>query len=338
MLFRSIVAALAIATASTAALVPMARAEDKPAIKLGYAKCAHCTPMVLTPDYAKDITLEAIGFNTGNDALTALVSKSIDVAQVTYLHYITALDKGFDVVAISGQVNGGSQMIVSNDLPVAPGDWDGLKALAAARKAEGRPLKVAASRGNAQDIHMRGALATHGIAVPKDVEFVNIPNPSDHAPALRRGEVDLICTVEPFATQIRQVGAGKVFALPYDQAAGKLTNLIVTRSDVVASKRAALQSTVGAVVKVDDFIAADHPAWVGVITKVTGLDKTIAEGAIANLDPDYRMYQKEALAIAAMMRDLRYISHDVSGAVVKNMDYSFLEAATGKSKADLGGQ
>ncbi len=91
-------------------------------------------------------------------------------------------------------------------------------------------------------------------------------------------------------------------------------------------------------VKVDDFIAADHPAWVGVITKVTGLDKTIARAPSPNLDPDYRMYQKEALAIAAMMRDLRYISHDVSGAVVKNMDYSFLEAATGKSKADLGGQ
>jgi ABC-type nitrate/sulfonate/bicarbonate transport system substrate-binding protein len=334
----TLVAAFAFATALTAAPVPGAQAQDKPAIKLGYAKCAHCTPMSLTPDYAKDIALDAVGFNTGNDVLTALVSKSIDVAQLTYLHYITALDKGFDVVAISGQVNGGSQIVVTNDLPVQAGDWAALKALAAKRKAEGKPLKVAASRGNAQDIHMRGAFATHGIDVQKDVEFVNIPNPSDHAPALRRGEVDLICTVEPFATQIRQVGAGKFFALPYDQAAGKLTNLIVTRSDVVAAKRAALQSTVAAVVKIDDVIAADHPAWVGVITKVTGLDKTIAEGAIANLDPDYRMYQKEALAIATMMRDLRYISHDVSGAVVKNMDYSFLEAATGKTKAQLGGE
>lgn len=336
-LLSKIAAALAFAAASTA-LVPAAQAEDKTAIKLGFAKCAHCTPMVLMPDYAKDIALDAIGFNTGNDVLTALVSKSIDVAQITYLHYITALDKGFDVVAISGQVNGGSQILIANDLPVAEGDWDGLKALAAKRKAEGKPLKVAASRGNAQDIHMRGAFATHGISVQKDVEFVNIPNPSDHAPALRRGEVDLICTTEPFATQIRQVGAGKPFALPYDQAAGKLTNLIVTRSDVVASKKAALQSTVGAVIKVDDFIAANHPAWVGVITKVTGLDKTIAEGAIANLEPDYKMHEKEALAIATMMRDLHYISHDVSGAVAKNMDYSFLEAATGKTKAELGGE
>ena len=77
---------------------------------------------------------------------------------------------------------------------------------------------------------MRGAFAKQGIDISKDVEFINIPNPSDHAQALRRSEVDLICTTEPFATQIQQVGAGKFFALPYDQAAGKLTNLIVTRS------------------------------------------------------------------------------------------------------------
>ena len=219
-LLSKLTTALVVMAACMGPLVPPARAQDKPAIKLGYAKCAHCTPLVLTPDYAKDIALDVVGFNTGNDVLTALVSKSIDVAQVTYLHYATALDKGFDVVAISGQVNGGSQMLVANDLPVPEGDWAALKALATKRKAEGKPLKVAASRGNAQDIHMRGAFATHGIDVQKDLEFVNIPNPSDHAPALRRGEVDLICSVEPFATLIRQVGAGKFFAFPYDQAAG----------------------------------------------------------------------------------------------------------------------
>lgn len=311
-------------------------AQEKVKLKLGFAKCAHCTPLVLTPDYAKDIDLEAIGFNTGNDVLTALISKSIDVAQITYLHYATALDKGFDVVAISGQVNGGSQIVVANDLAVTENDWASLKTLVAERKAAGKLLKVAASRGNAQDIHMRGAFAKQGIDVLKDVEFINIPNPSDHAQALRRGEVDLICSVDPFATQIRQVKAGKFFAFPYDQPAGKLTNLMMTRSDVIAAKRKAVESTVGAIVKVDDFIEKDHGAWSAVITKVTGLDKAIADGAITNLQPDYKMYKSEALAIAAMMRDLKYISKDVSAEVAKNMDYSFLEAATGKTKTELG--
>ena len=184
---------------------------------------------------------------------------------------------------------------------------------------------------------MRGAFAKQGIDM-KDVEFINIPNPADHAQALRRGEIDLICSVEPFASQILQLHAGKFFAFPYDQPAGNLTNLMLTRPDVIATNRQGVQATVTAIVKVDDMIAADHPAWSRVITKVTGLDKAIADAAIENLVPDYEMHKPQALAIASMMKDLRYVSKDVTPEVAKNMDYSFLEAATGKPASALGDQ
>jgi ABC-type nitrate/sulfonate/bicarbonate transport system substrate-binding protein len=320
-----------------ATLVPsVVLAQSDPVIKLGYAKCAHCTPMSLMPQYAKGVQVEAIGFNTGTDVLTALISKNLDVAQVTYLHYAIALDKGFDVVAISGQINGGSAMLVGNDVPVTPNDWDSLKKVIADYKAAGKPFRVAASRGNAQDIHMRGAFAKQGIDINKDVQFINIPNPSDHLQALRRGEIELIATTEPFATQILQNKAAKMFGLPYDQAAGKLTNLILTRSDVVKDKPKQLEDTVRGIIKVNEFISADKAAFVDVISKVTGLDEAIATGAVENLEPDTRMYRASALAIAAMMRDLKYINSDVSAAVEKNMNYTFLEAATGKPKTELG--
>ena len=148
--------------AMTLAAMAFAAAET-PKIKLGFAKCAHCLPMSLTPGLAKGVEIEATGFNSGNDVLTALVSKSIDVAQVTYLHYVTALDKGFDVVAVSGQINGGSECISSNKLALPGEDWVAFKAIVAKAKAGGQPLKVAASRGNAQDIHMRGAFLKQGV-------------------------------------------------------------------------------------------------------------------------------------------------------------------------------
>jgi ABC-type nitrate/sulfonate/bicarbonate transport system substrate-binding protein len=322
---------------AAAALLPLAsQAQDTPSIKVGYAKCAHCTPMSLTPQYANGVKLEAIGFNTGNDVLTALVSKSIDIAQVTYLHYATALDKGFDVVAISGQISGGSQMLIGNDLPVKENDWAGLKKLIAEYKAQGKPFRVAASRGNAQDIHMRGAFAKQGIDINKEVQFINIPNPSDHVQALRRGEVELIATTEPFATQISQLKAAKFFAYPYDQAAGKLTNLIVTRSDVIAAKPKAVEETVRSVIKVNALMTSDKALFVDTIQKVTGLDKAIATGAVANLYPDSGMQRASAVAIGKMMRDLKYINSDVSAAIEKHMDYRFLEAATGKPKSALG--
>ena len=330
---QKLIAVLALAAG---ALPLQAQAQDAAPVKLGYAKCAHCTPLSLTPQYAGEVKLEAIGFNTGNDVLTALVSKSVDVAQVTYLHYATALDKGFDVVAISGQINGGSQILVGNDLPVAENDWDGLKKLIAQYRQEGKPFRVAASRGNAQDIHMRGAFAKQGIDINKDVQFVNIPNPSDHVQALRRGEVELITSVDPFATQIREVKAAKLFAYPYDQAAGKLTNLIVTRSDVIKANPKGVAATVASIVKVNELMAGDKPLFVDTIQKVTGLDRAIAQGAVENLYPDYAMHRASAVAIARMMRDLKYINSDVTEAVERNLDYSFLEAATGKTKADLG--
>lgn len=321
----------------TGAFVPLAAsAQTTEPIKLAYPKCAHCVPLSLVPEYAQGVKIEAIAFNTGNDAMTALLSKSVDVAQVTYLHFVSALDKGFEMTAISGQINGGSQLLVGNDLHVAENDWVGLKKLIAEYKTQGKPFRVAASRGNAQDIHMRGAFLKQGIDVNKDVQFINIPNPSDHVQALRRNEVELISTVEPFATQIRLTKAAKPFAFPYDQAAGKLTNLVVTRPDVIASNPKGVEAVVRAIAKVNAAVGSDKVLWVDTISKVTGLDKAIAAGAIENLYPDVAMHRVSAVAIGTMMRDLKYINSDVSVKIEKNMDYRFLEAATGKPKTQLG--
>jgi len=326
--------ATSVVAAIVASVLPAAAADTS--LKLGYAKCAHCLPMALTPGLAKGVTIDATGFNSGNDVLTALVSKSLDVAQVTYLHYVTALDKGFDLVAISGQVNGGSECLSVPALGLAKDDWAGFKAAITKAKAAGTPLKVAASRGNAQDIHMRGAFAKQGIDVNKDVQFINIPNPSDHIAALRRGEIDMVCSVEPFASQIRLSGVGKSFVLPYDQAAGKLTNIIVTRSDVIATRRADVQATVNAVVALVDKLNADKSVWTDTIVKQTGLDKAVAEAALENAFPDYALHKSETVAIATMMKELKYIGSDVTAKIDPTMDYSFLEAATKRSKNELG--
>ena len=327
----------ALTTFVFALMMPLqASAQAAPKIKMAYAKCAHCLSMALVPGLAKGVDIEAINFVSGNDALTALVSKSVDIAQVTYLHFVTGLDKGMDLVAISGQVNGGSELLVAAATPLSPNDWDGLKKLIAEFKAQGKPFRIAASRGNAQDLHMRGELLKNGINPTKDVQFVNIPNPADHQAALQRGEVELIGTVEPFASQIRLSGVGKHFNFPYNQAAGKLTNLIVTRSDIIKEKPEAVRQTVAAVVTLVDMLNKDKVGWVDSIVKGTGLDRGVATEALKNAYPDYNMYRGATLAIADMMKELKYISRDVSGDITKNMDYSFLVSITGKTPKELG--
>ncbi|WP_404332164.1 ABC transporter substrate-binding protein [Mesobacillus maritimus] len=306
--------------------------EGKGKLTLGYATCAHCLPMSLIPDYVENVDVEATNFASGNDVLTALISGSLDVAQVTYLHYITALDKGFDVVAISGQINGGSEILVGNDVPLEENDWDGFKKLIES----GEKLKVAASRGNAQDIHMRGEFLLNGIDPVKDVEIINIANPADHASALESGEVDMISTVEPFASQIRLSGVGKHFAYPYEQAAGNLTNLIVTRSEVIEENEEELNDVVSGIVKMVGDLEQDKDLWLKVLSEHTSLSEEVAKEALKNSSPDYKMHQDETLAIAKMMTELNYIQTDVTEKTVENMDYRFLMNATGLSEEELG--
>jgi ABC-type nitrate/sulfonate/bicarbonate transport system substrate-binding protein len=318
-------------------LGPTAARAENPSVAFGMAKCAHCVPLVLLPDYAKGVTVKTTVFTNGNDVMTALLSQSLDIAQVTYVAYITALDRGLSLVAVSGQIGGGSQILLRPGLGVAPGDWAGLAALVAKYKAEGKPFRVAASRGSPQDLDMRGVLAGHGIIVDKDVTFTNISDPATHSTALRTGAVELICSVDPFASEMRLSKTADFFEYPYDQAGGNLANVILTRPDVIKAHPGEVQAVVDAVGRVNQAITADHAKWAATITKVTGLDTPIADAAITNLYPDVDMPRSQVVAIAKLMHELHYISHDDSEAVSKNLDYQFLQKATGKSEHDLGG-
>lgn len=313
-----------------------ASAQTPATIKVGYAKCAQCFSMQLLPQFTKGVNVEVVPFNSASDVLTALVSKGIDVAQVTYLHYVMGIDRGFDVVAISGQVNGGSDIMMGRDLGLKPGDWDGLKKLIADDKKQGKPFRIATSRGSAQDLQVRGELAAKGINPAKDVSFINIPNPSDHAAALARHEAEMICMVEPFASQVRLSGAGVSFGHPYDQATGTLTGLIITRTDVIKTRRQDVQDVVTGVTQLVSHIKTDQTAWSDAIVKSTGLDRAVATEALKNVYPDSSMYRKNILAIGAMMKSLGYTSTDNEAALVNGIDYSFLTAALGKDKSALG--
>jgi ABC-type nitrate/sulfonate/bicarbonate transport system substrate-binding protein len=323
--------------AAIAALFSLnASAQTKPTIKVGYSKCAQCFSMELLPQFTKDVNVEVIPFNSASDVLTALMSKGIDVGQVTYLHYVMAIDRGFNVVAISGHVNGGSDMIMGKELGVKPGDWDGLKKVIAQYKKDGKPFRIATSRGSAQDLQIRGEFAVHGINPSKDVTFVNVPNPSDHAAVLARHEAEMICMVEPFASQVRLSGAGASFGRPYDQATGKLTGLIITRADVIAVRRPDVQHVVTGITQLVDHIKTDQTGWSNAIVKATGLDPKIANAALQNVYPDSSIYRKRIIAIGAMMKDLKYTSTDDEAALDKGIDYSFVTSALGKDKSALG--
>ena len=112
----------------------------------------------------------------------------------------------------------------------------------------------------------------------------------------------------------------------------------MTRSDEIADNKAGVQAAVTAVVKVNAAISADHAA----VAERDHQDhragtRQIADGRdqepVSGLRP---ASGRAPIAIGTMMKDLHYISHDVSADIKKNMDYEFLMAATGKPKEQLG--
>lgn len=115
-----------------------------------------------------------------------------------------------------------------------------------------------------------------------------------------------------------------------------MTNLIVTRSEVVKEHKEELQEVVNGVVKLVDNLKQDNHLWLEVISEKTSLSEDVGKEALKNSFPDYNMHQKETLAIAKMMKDLNYIQTDVKEQAAKNMDYRFLVKATGMSEKELG--
>jgi hypothetical protein len=85
-----------------------------------------------------------------------------------------------------------------------------------------------------------------------------------------------------------------------------------------------------------DHIKSDQVGWTDAIVKSTGLDRGVATEALKNVFPDSAIYRKNTLAIGEMMKDLKYTSGDDEAELSKRIDYSFLEAATGKKKEALG--
>lgn len=316
--------------------VATTHSEEKATVQFGYATSIMSYPMTLLPEYTEEVDVALTSFTSGNDVMTALVSESLDVAQITYLHYIRAMESGFDIVAISGQVNGGTEVLIKNDLNIAVDDWDVLKNVVEEFKGSGQLFRIATSRGSAQDIQIRAELQKHGIDPMKDVEIINISNATDHVVALERGEVEMAATVEPVGTMAIEKGSAKHFTFPYNQAAGKLTNLIVTRSDVIEEKPEVVEAVIGGVVDVISTIDQDPKLWVDVVNEYTPLDAATGEKVLNNAYPDYKVYRESAISIVEMMSELNYIKTDVTALVEENIDYQFLEKVTGKPKEELG--
>lgn len=315
-----------------------AQAAGKVHVRLGFPRCAHCLAMAMVQQFAPGVVLEDRTFANSNDVMTALLGGSLDMAQVTYLNLVSIADQNFPLVAVSGQVNGGSDFILARSQHIRPGDWAALKREILADAKAGHPFRIASTYGTAQDIEIRGELLVKGIQPTTQVDLVNTPF-TDMPQALASGAVDAAAEVEPFASDIILKHLGYHFAYPYDQASGDLTNVVVVRKAFLQAHPEAVQAVVDGIVRLIPYLKtpAGRAAWAKVIEKYTGLGAPVVDRSLLHLVPDYTIPLRRLAYISAMMYDLHLVQHHDAKRLIRVVDYRFLERATHKTEAQLGG-
>ncbi|MYR07784.1 ABC transporter substrate-binding protein [Gordonia sp. SID5947] len=327
--------AIAASTAFVAACGSDAPAD---AIVVASPQCAHCLSMSLLPDQMPDEDVTYQNFTKLSDLSTGLASGRINVGQIDYTALVSLISKGLPIVAISGQVNGGSDFVVDPGLGLKQGDWAALNSAAKQAKADGHPLKIGSQFGTVQDIELRLELPMKGIDPNNDVEMTNVPY-EGMGQALANHSIDAAIPAQPFAAEIIDQKFGQHFAYPYDQAAGDLTNVVVVSKDYIAKQPDKVEAVAQGMSKLIPYLKTPQGQqdWIAAIKQYTNVSDVAINQAMPQLSPSIEMPFEQIKAIADAMYAQKLISQPLTDEQIReHIDYTMLATATGQPSQALG--
>ncbi len=281
-----------------------------------------------------DLKYDFKDFRSGTENILALEQREIDVSTATSQHLLRAIEERIPIVWVIGWGGGYNALVARSDLPVNAGDYDGLKKLALERAAAGRKLKIGVPTGSMQHLLILTALKDAGIQAERDVEIVNIPFPV-HPRAIESGEVDLAGTLALFGAMSVTSGKGKLFHHMFGGRWGKQEIGFFVHAKLIEEKSDLVQR-----------IVASHAEAIAKVTDPGARYELEAKGsklpapvlAMTEKDflkVDYRTNIADIAIMAKRMHEAGWTKRDISQDIDKNLDFRFLEKATGKSRAEL---
>jgi NitT/TauT family transport system substrate-binding protein len=222
------------------------------------------------------VTIETHTFNAGGDAVTAILSNSIDASFVGPSPTTNAFiqSHGQAVRVIAGSTSGGALLVVKPSITSVAG----LKG-----------KKIADPQlGATQDVALRWFLKSNGFATDTagggDVSIL----PQDNAQTLtafKQGQIDGAWVPEPWASRLVVEGKGKVLVDERDlwpQGKFVTTNLVV-RTDFLQAHpkriKALLEGLYQAVDYLNSNVAGAQTLTNGAVQEITG--KALASGVVA---------------------------------------------------------
>jgi NitT/TauT family transport system substrate-binding protein len=220
-------------------------------------------------------------FGTGNEAVSALLGGSLDVAFIGSGPTINAFAKsaGEGVRLVAGATSGGAQLVVR------PG-------IGSAEQLRGR--RVASPQlGNTQDIALKKWLAGHDIPAGEgtdDVTIVNADNPQTFD-GFRGGQIDAAWLPEPWSSRLVLDAGAEVLVDERDLWPGGQfpTTVVVARTGFLAEHQASVRALLRGLLATIDWAQANKTeAWTvtnDAIEELTGkaLSAPVIERAFGNI-------------------------------------------------------
>lgn len=282
---------------------------------------------LLAPDYASkfNLTIKSTTAQNVQSEITAAVRGDIDVFPATPAGVLAGRDGNVPLVMLASGATGSTQLLTATGLNVKEGDWDGFHTLVTQRKAAGHQLRFgSAVAGSANFIECQQSLAKHGISVGSNVQLVTIQNFPDQPAALKQGQVDILCTPEPFATNTINSGKAAFFATPYDTESGDILGSITTTQKTFQDpkKKQALQRYLAVLQYTADQIKANPDIAVQRVMQLATADKASAQRMLKYTQFTLAISKANVKAMAKVMFELGQTSSDLSGKVDSFIDTS----------------
>ncbi len=292
---------------------------------MGWIGDTHFTDVFLMSQMMTDpkVKLEMNKFQLSQDELNALAGNSLDMAAMGYIFFLKLLDKGVDVTAVSGVSERGTRLMVRKGVSLK--DWSDFS-----------HIKMGVARGSTQDLQFQSCLKEHNVDV-KSVQTVAFTNAVDMTIGLQQGSVDAAVMWEPQASQALLNGIATEFE-PVYPCAWSSNAMLVVRTEFLKQNRAAVTAILSSLSAAATKLSGDPELWVTEARKFAPLSAEIQAKAITNSGQSVILHTKDLPKMASIMFANSYLQHDLKPEdFTSHIDLSPLQAATGKSNAELTG-
>ncbi len=238
-----------------------------------------------------DVTL--VEFRTGNEAIAAHRGGSVDIILSIPGTAMTAVERGFDLVAIA-----------QNEIAQAKGPDTGsvqvLKDSPYHTLADLAGKKIAVSGLHSQKtVAMQMLFKRAGVDITK-LQLIEIPFPSQFD-ALRSKQVDAIDTVDPYTTQAIATGLGRVIAWDYtDSIPEQPLGAWFAKSTFVKANPKAVEGFTKSIKESIEYMMADPERARAEVVAYTGLPANLVKD-MPMIGWDYKVRADKWQAVIDMM-------------------------------------